>query len=166
MKPLLRIPANAALALCVLAVCSCLLFETRRARDLYVAPGYEQSFRTAGWIVGPVQVHKGVSTDSLEDEARSILQVLLLRDSASASVGDTAAPGGSGQLTLAALIRQREFVREYRSLNAVSVELRLFDGDCETPIAIALYSENTPETIESHAYLYSLIRKALRVLGR
>jgi hypothetical protein len=150
---------------------SCVLLEPRGAREVYVAPGSETAIIEAEWRVATVRVEKTVGSASLQEEARSILEVTLAREQGRArrTPGRVPAPAPNVEpdgpaipaLSLDAVIREREFMRDYRSLNAVSVELRLYESDPARPVAMALYSENTRDTIESHAYLYRLIRKAM-----
>ena len=163
-RPALLLPLLL-LGISIPMLASCLLPEARRARDLYVAPGGEELLDRASWGVGSVLVEQGVRSASLEAEARSILQVLLAQTGVRGTP-EGSREGGAEELLLDATIREREFLRDYRSFNAVSLELRLYQTDAERPLAIALYSENTRETIASSAYLYAVIRKALGVLRR
>ncbi|MBN1836705.1 MAG: hypothetical protein JW820_12695, partial [Spirochaetales bacterium] len=143
----------------VAVLSSCLLFEPRGARELYVAPGREETLKQGAWTLGSITLEKLAGSTSLESEARGILRLILARD--------FQPEGGAGPvLRLDASVREREFLRDYRSLNAVSVELRLYESGSEEPLAMALYSENTRETIESHAYLYDLMRRALGLFQR
>jgi len=158
--PIIRFGVVLAVLLIVLSVVlsSCLLVGTRGARDLYVAPGREEAVRRGAWEVGAVRVDKMVGSGSLEEEARSILRLFLARDT-----GMRPGMEEIDALTLDAIIREREFLRDYRSLHAVSVELWLYERDPAVPVAVALYSENSRDTIESHAYLYRVLRRALRL---
>ena len=80
------------------------------------------------------------------------------RNQNSAAAGNT--------LLLRALIKEQAFSREFRDLNTVSIELSIFDPPKTGAVALALYSENTKDTIESYAYLHSVIRRAFDQLLR
>ena len=76
---------------------------------------------------------------------------------------DAASHGKS--LSIQVLIKEEEFSREFWRFNTVTVELSIFDPPKRQPVALVLYSENTKETIDSYAYLHSLIRRAFRQIS-
>ena len=147
------------LAVFFLSICSCLVYQPRHAKDLYVEPGYGQIIQKAELVLDSLRVQKGFDSQALEENAAYILRLMLeQRNQNSGHAGDT--------LSLHALIKEQEFSREFQTLNTVTVELSVFDPPESRIVALALYSETTRDTIESYAYLYSLIRRALRHLFR
>jgi hypothetical protein len=141
------------------SLCSCLVLQPRRARDLYIESGYARTVEEAKLVLDSITVQKGFDSQSLEANAAYILQLMLVRRNQ-----DSADPGKT--LLVRALIKEEEFSREFQSLNTVTVELSIFDPPKAKAVALALYSENTKDTIASYAYLHSLIRRAFRHLIR
>lgn len=142
-----------------LSLCSCLVFQSRQARDLYIESGYAETIEKAELVLDSLTVQKGFDSQTLEANATYILQLMLVRrNQKSANPGKT--------LLVRALIKEEEFSREFRNLNTVTVELSIFDPPKTKAVALALYSENTKNTTESYAYLHSLIRRAFRHLIR
>jgi hypothetical protein len=149
----------AALAVSVLLLCSCTVFQTRRVRDLYVEPGYVESVQQARLVLDSLAVHKGFDARTLEANAAYILRLLIARR-------NQAAHSQAKTLLLRARIKEEEFSRRLRTLNTVTVELIIFERPNDNTVAMALYSESSPETIESYAYLHSVIRRAFEHLSR
>jgi hypothetical protein len=147
------------IAASLLTLCSCLAFQPRQAQDLYIEPGYAETIKNAELILDSLTVRKGFDSQALEANAAYILQLMLARRNQ-----DSADPGST--LFLRALIKEEEFSREFHTLNTVTVELSIFDPPESNAVALALYSENTKDTIESYAYLHSVIRRAFRQLVR
>jgi hypothetical protein len=147
------------IAVSLLSLCSCLVFQQRQARDLYVESGYEGTIKNAELILDSLTVQKGFDTERLEANAAYIIQLMLVqRNQDSAISGKT--------LLIRALIKEEAFSREFQTLNTVTVELSVFDSPASKPVAMALFSENTKDTIESYTYLHSVIRRALHHLLR
>jgi hypothetical protein len=91
-------------------------------------------------------VQKGFESLHLHANAKHILSLPLAKN--------TKKPRQPGTpLRIRALIREEEFSRNFQTRNTVTVELSVFDLRSSEPVAIALVSENTRETIESYAYL-------------
>ena len=147
------------IALSILTLCSCLVLQPRRARNLFVASGYAETIKNAELILDSLAVQKGFDSQALEANAAYILRLMLVRRNQ-----DSADPGRT--LLLRALVKEREFSREFQTLNTVTVELSIFDPPTGEAVALALYSENTRDTIESYAYLHAVIRRAFRHLTR
>jgi hypothetical protein len=147
------------IAVFFLSICSCLVFQSRRAQDLYIESGYAERIQRAELVLDSLAVRKGFDSQALEENAAYILQLLLAgRNQDSATAGQT--------LLLHALIKEEEFSRELRDLNTVTVELSIFDPPKTRAVVLALYSENTKDTIDSYAYLHSVIRRAFDHLLR
>ena len=147
------------IALFFLSLCSCLVIQPRRAQDLYIESGYPERIRRAELVLDSLTVRKGFDSRALEENAAYIVELLLMRrNQNSAAAGNT--------LLLRALIKEQAFSREFRDLNTVSIELSIFDPPKTGAVALALYSENTKDTIESYAYLHSVIRRAFDHLLR
>jgi hypothetical protein len=146
-------------AVFLLPLCSCLVLQPRCTRDRYIEPGYAEMIEQAALNLDSVAVRRGIASGALEANATYILELMLRRHNA-----ETSNPGHA--LSMRALIKEEEFSREFRSWNAVTVELSLFDPQGSKAVALALYSENTKETIDSYAYLHSVTRRALRLLIR
>jgi len=143
----------------VLFLSSCLLFETRRVQDLYVQSDYTDQIKHAQLVLDSISVQKGFASPHLEANADYILRLLL--------AGNTQKLRQPGKpLRIRALIKEEEFSRDFQTRNTVTVELSVFDPRSSKPVAIALFSENTRETIDSYAYLHSIIRRAIRHLTR
>jgi hypothetical protein len=134
---------------------SCLMVPHRRTRDLYIETGYEETIKTAELVLEAVTVHKGFDSHTLETNAAYILNLMLVRR-------NQALAGRGKSLSIRALIKEEEFSREYRRFNTVTVELSIYDSPKTQPIALMLYSENTKETIDSYAYLHSVLRRIFR----
>lgn len=143
----------------VLFLSSCLLFETRRVQDLYVQSDYTEKIKHAELVLDSVAVQKGFDSPHLEANAEYILRLLLAR-----YTQNLRQPGKP--LQIRALIKEHEFSRDFQTSNTVTVELSVFDPRSRGPVAIALFSENTRETIESYAYLHLIIHRAIRHLTR
>ena len=141
------------------SLCSCLVLQPRRARDIYIESGYVKTVKEAELVLESLTVQKGFDSQSLEANAAYILQLMLVQRNQ-----DSPDPGKT--LLVRALIKEEEFSREFKSTNTVTVELSLFEPSKTEPVALALYSENTRDTIASYAYLHSLIRRAFRHLIR
>jgi len=142
-----------------LFLCSCLIFQPRQARDLYIESGYAERIGRAELILDSLTVQRGFDSQALEENASYILRLLLAQRNQDS--------GRNGKaLSVRALIKEEEFSQEFHTLNTVTVELRVFDPPNTEAVALALYSENTKDTIASYAYLHSLIRRALRLLLR
>jgi hypothetical protein len=142
-----------------LSLCSCLVLQPRQARDLYVESGYGQTIEKAELILDSLTVQKGFDSQTLEANAAYILHLLLVQRNQ-----DSADPEKT--LLIRALIKEEEFSREFQTLNTVTVELSIFDPPKAEAVALALFSENTKDTIESYAYLHSVIRRAFGNLLR
>ena len=141
------------------SLCACLVAHPHRAQDLYVETGYADRIQTAEVVLDSLTVRKGFDSMGLEENAAYIMELLLgRRNQDLATAGDT--------LLLRTLIKEEAFSREYRDLNTVTVELSLFDPPKPAAVALALYSETTKETIESYAYLHSVIQRAFDRLLR
>ena len=145
------------LAALSLSLCSCLAVQPRQARDLYIESGYAETVGEAELVLDSLTVEKGFDAESLEANAAYILRLMLARRNQEA--GD---PGKT--LLLHALIKEEEFTREFRGLNTVTVELSLIDPPTGEAVALALFSENTKDTIQSYAYLHSVIRRTFHHL--
>ena len=52
-----------------LSLCSCLVFQHRQARDLYVESGHEGTIKNAELILDSLTVQKGFDTERLEANA-------------------------------------------------------------------------------------------------
>ena len=143
----------------ILFLSSCLLLETRRVQDLYVQSDYIELIKHAELVLGSITVQKGFDSQHLEANADYIFQLRLARNKQKLHQ-----PGKL--LQIRALIKEEEFTRDFRTRNTVTVELSVFDPRASEPVAVALLSENTRETIESYAYLHSIIRRAIRRLTR
>jgi hypothetical protein len=146
-------------AVFVLSLCSCLVFQSRQARDLYIEPGYAERIQRAELVLDSLTVQKGFDSQALEENAAYILQLMLLRRNQDAS-------SAGNPLLLRAVIKEEEFTREFRSQNTVTVELSILDPQNTKAVALALYCENTRDTIDSYAYLHSVIRRAFAYLLR
>jgi hypothetical protein len=150
--------------LCFLAVwlfclCSCLVLQPRRARDLYIRADCADTIKHAELVLDSLAVQKGFDSRHLEANATYILRLMLIRRNQKVHRPE-------GRLLVRALIKEEEFSRDYRRHNTVTVELSVHAPSGGQTLALALYSENTTETIESYAYLYSVVRRALRPLTR
>lgn len=146
-------------AVFVLSLCSCLFLPSRSARDLYIESGYTERVHSAELVLDSLTVRKGFESRILEENAAYIVQLLLVRrNQDSATSGKT--------LLLRALIKEQAYSREFRDLNTVTVELSLFDPPKTEAVALALYSETTKDTIDSYAYMHSVIRRAFDHLLR
>ena len=141
------------------SLCSCLVLQPRRARDIYIESGYIKTLKEAELVLESLTVQKGFDSQSLEANAAYILQLMLVQRNQ-----DSTDPGKT--LLVHALIKEEEFSRDFKSTNTVTVELSIFDPPGAEAVALALYSENTRDTIASYAYLHSVIRRALRHLLR
>jgi hypothetical protein len=142
-----------------LSLCSCLVFQSSRAQDLYIENGYAKRIRSEELVLDSLAVRKGFDSQALEENAAYILQLLLVRwNQGSVSDGDP--------LLLRALVKEEAFSREFRDLNTVTVELSIFDPPKTEAVALALYTENTKNTIDSYKYLHSVIRRAFDHLLR
>jgi hypothetical protein len=140
-------------------LCSCMVFQSRRAQDLYIETGYTERIQRAELVLDTLTVRKGFDSQALEENAAYIVQLLLVRRNQDAA--DT-----GNALLLRTLIKEEAFSRELRDLNTVTVELSVFDPLKPQAVALALYSENTKDTIDSYAYLHSVIRRAFDHLLR
>jgi len=147
------------IAASLLPLCSCLVFQAHHARDLYIESGYAETIKRADLVLDSLTVQKGFDSQPLEANAAYILQLMLVRRNQ-----DSRHPGKT--LLVRAFIKEEEFSREFHTLNTVTVELSIFDPPKTKAVALALYSENTRDTIESYAYLHSVIRRAFRRLIR
>lgn len=147
------------IALFFLSLCSCLVIQPRRAQDLYIESDYTERILRAELVLDSLTVRKGFDSRALEENAAYIVELLLMRRNQ-----DSAAAGNT--LLLRALIKEEAFSREFRDLNTVTIELSIFDPPKTGAVALALYSENTKDTIESYAYLHSVIRRAFDHLLR
>ena len=143
----------------ILFFSSCLLLETRRVQDLYIRSDYTELIKQADLVLDSLAVQKGFDSRHLEANAGYIFRLLLARNSQ-----ELRQPGKL--LRIRALIKEEEFSRNFQTRNTVTVELTVLEPISSEPVAIALYSENTRETIESYAYLHSIIHRALRRLTR
>ena len=146
-------------AVCTAVLCSCLVLPARRARELYLASPYRQTIADYGLVLDSVTVEKGYDSRHLQENAANIFQLLLSRRNQAR--GDAEAT-----LMLQAVIKERELNRDFKITNTVTIELRLLDPHSPDPAALLLFSENTDQSIESYAYLHSLIRRVLRQLPR
>lgn len=140
-------------------LCSCLVLQPRRARDIYIESSYAKTVKEAELVLESLTVQKGFEPQSMEANAAYILQLMLVQRNQ-----DSSDPRKT--LLVRVLIKEEEFSREFKSTNTVTVELSLFDPPKTEAVALALYSENTRDTIASYAYLHSVIRRALRHLLR
>jgi hypothetical protein len=138
---------------------SCTLFPVRRARDVYVRSGSERLLSNAAFRLEEVTVERGLESETVRENARSIFALLFAR------LAQNAGPSAP-RLSVRASIKEEPFVQSFRSLNAVTVELSILDGDGGDPLALVLYSENTESTVLSYAYLYSTIRAAVMLVSR
>lgn len=143
----------------ILFLSSCLLLETRRVQDLYVRSDYTELIKHAELVLDSIAVQKGFDSQHLEDNAEYIFRLFLARNSQ-----ELHQPGKL--LRIRALIKEEEFSRNFQTRNTVTVELSVLEPISSESVAIALFSENTRETIESYAYLHSIIHRALRCLTR
>jgi hypothetical protein len=143
----------------ILFLSSCLLLETRRVQNLYIRSDYTELIKHAELVLDSIAVRKGFDSQHLEADAEYIIRLLLARNSQ-----ELRQPGKL--LKLRALIKEKEFSRNFQNRNTVTVELSVLEPISSEPVAIVLFSENTKETIESYAYLHSLINRALRRLTR
>ena len=147
------------IALFFLSLCSCLVIQPRRAQDLYIESDYTERILRVELVLDSLTVRKGFDSRALEENAAYIVELLLMRRNQ-----DSAAAGNT--LLLRALIKEEAFSREFRDLNTVTIELSIFDPPKTGAVALAIYSENTKDTIESYAYLHSVIRRAFDHLLR
>lgn len=147
------------IAAAFLSICSCLVLQPRRARDLFIESGYTETVENAELVLDSLTVQRGFDSQAIEANAAYILQLMLVQRNQ-----DLADPGNI--LSMRALIKEEEFSREFQTLNTVTVELSIFDPPKSRAVVLALYSENTMDTIQSYAYLHSLIRRAFRQLIR
>jgi hypothetical protein len=147
------------IVICVWFLCSCLAVQPRRAQELYIESDYAQRIETAELVLDSLTVRKGFDSRILEENAAYIVELLLVRRNQ-----DSATAGNP--LLLRTLIKEEAFSREFRDLNTVTIELSLFDPPKTGAVALALYSETTKDTIESYAYLHSVIRRAFDRLLR
>ncbi len=147
------------IAVTFLSLCSCQVMQPRQARELYVESGYSEIVANAKLVLDSIMVQRGFDSGAIRENAAYILQLLLVQRNQ-----DLADP--SKTLLVHALIKEEEFAREFKTLHTVTVELSLFDPPKSGAVVLSLYSENTRDTIQSYAYLHSLIRRALRNLTR
>ena len=136
----------------ILFLSSCLLLETRRVQDLYVRSDYTELIKNAELVLDSITVQKGFDSQHLEANAGYIFRLFLARNSQ-----ELRQPGKL--LRIRALIKEEEFSRNFQTRNTVTVELTVLEPISSEPVAIALYSENTREMIESYADLHSIIRR-------
>lgn len=147
------------IAAAFLSLCSCLVLQPRQARDLFIESGYAETVENAELVLDSLTVQRGFDSQAIEANAAYILQLMLVQRNQ-----DLVDPGNT--LSMRALIKEEEFSREFQTLNTVTVELSIFDPPKTRAVVLALYSENTRDTIQSYAYLHSLIRRAFRHLIR
>jgi hypothetical protein len=154
-----KIGALSLLSLCLFFFCSCLALQPQRARDLYVQAGYIEVVKNSAFILDRLSVTKGFDSRLLEENAAYVFHLVLGQRNQEVADRDKT-------LRLRAVIKEREFSRDFRTLHTVTVELSLFDPPREKAVALLLYSENTRETIESYTYLHGVIQRALRYMSR
>lgn len=141
------------------SLCSCLIIAPQRAKNLFVESGYARSLKNGELLLGSLTVEKGFDSHQLEANASFMLGLMLEQR-------NQQLPLSADSLLVQALIKEEEFTRDFKTLNTVTVELSIYDPRRGEPVALALYSETTVQTIESYAYLHSLIRRTLHHLTR
>jgi len=150
--------------ICLTAVCaavlySCLALPPQRARDLYLSPAYRKTIGNYRLVLDSVTVEKGYDSRHLQENAAYIFHLLLVRR-------NLALADPEATLALRALIKERELNHDFKIINTVTVELTILNPPSTDPVALVLFTENTDHSVESYAYLHSLIRSALRQLPR
>jgi tetratricopeptide (TPR) repeat protein len=146
----------------VILLTGCLLMETGRARELYVAPHLAGRIARATWVLDSVTVEQEFASRSVEADATYILRLLLSRRNERADLA-------GGTLLLRVRIKEREFAEDLRTRRTATVEIEAYpppsSGETD-PAAMALYSETTAQSVRSYAYLTGLLDRALRLLGQ
>lgn len=59
---------------------------------------------------------------------------------------------------------QREIIKDFRPLNAVTVAMQVIPAGENTPIGRYLFAEETENTLGSTAYVYKIVGKAVRTV--
>jgi hypothetical protein len=149
-------------AAAVLLLAGCLLLETGRARELYVAPELASRVARATWVLDSVAAEQELAFPSIEADATYILRLILARRN------QEAVPA-AGTLLLRVRIKERELAADLRPRRTSTVEIEAYPAPPASggePAAMVLYSETTAQSIRSYAYLTGLLERALRLLGR
>jgi hypothetical protein len=149
------------LAAAALVLAGCLVLDTGRARERYVAPEYADRLARAVWILDSVEAQQELASPQIEADAAYILQLLIAQ-------GNQRADAGAGTLALRVRIKERGLPSDLRARRTATVEIEAFaSGD--HPVAMALYSETTAHGargVQSYTYLSGLLKRALRQMGR
>ncbi len=133
---------------------SCVLFGGRTARDAFVAEARRGDIARAPLVLAETTVKMGAESERIRENAAYILMLILERKRSEEK-------NPSGELRVKVRLKEDSFVRDFRTLNTVSAEISLFEGDSPNPVALFVESEDTEETLSSYAYLHSLLEKTV-----
>ena len=129
---------------------SCLLLPPPRIQELYQRQGRPLKAEEYTLVLAGVSVIEAGEEERVADNTSRILDFLIKKHAR-----NTSTP--SSILYLSACLEEEAILRDYETLNSISVELRLCTEEGGEPETIALYSEETKNTLSSYRYLFRIV---------
>ena len=146
--------ASFMLFLCFITL-SCALLVRSRVEDIYFREGAPSKGSHFTIILKEIVIQKDLDSEIVRQNAENIFNLLINKHNQKNRSSSTI-------LYAYSTIKEDSFLRDYESLNAVTIEIRLFKQGNDEPEIIFLFSEETKNTVSSYKYLYSIIKSSFR----
>jgi len=132
---------------------SCALFSGRTLQDSHIPPSYQEKIAQSFVFLNAVRVEKTGDAEQVQRNGDYICRLLLEKRNSRVI---------SSEKSFTALVRLKEdsFLRDFRNLNTVAVEISLYAED--HPVAFYLFSQETEYSLSSYSYLYRTLETALK----
>jgi hypothetical protein len=133
---------------------SCMLLGRAKVEELYFRAGEPEPGSYYHLVLQELAVEKDLDGPALRKNAGYIFELLDSRY--------TRERGGSSVLIARVFLKEEPILRELETLNTVTLEIRLTGAEEQEPEILYLFTEETPRSLSSYAYLYTLIEHAFR----
>jgi hypothetical protein len=118
-----------------------------------------EKLRDAGLILETIGVRKELDAETVRENALYILSFLSAKYGPEKSIG-------SVPYKVQIQIKEKPILKDYSTLNSVSLEIILYQKDVHTPAAMFLLSDETHNTVSSYTYLFEILETAVKRIYR
>jgi hypothetical protein len=146
-------------------ICASCLFNNQSViEEIHITAGGFDRNGHSHIIIDAITIKKDIDSDVIRENAAYILE--LLKEKYDCHKKSTINMAGNLSQTLHTIVSVKEnsYMKGYESFNTVTIEMICFKGEDHTgePVIIALFSEDTKETISSYRYLYSILERIFK----
>ncbi|MBW8002834.1 MAG: hypothetical protein FVQ80_12570 [Planctomycetes bacterium] len=136
---------------------SCLFMPSKKVSDIFIKAGYEEKIKNAFLVLDKIIILKDFKEDEVRKNAEYIFQLITSKHNQQIS-------NPTHRLYAVITIKEDSFIKEFVSLNTVSIETQLVDKDTDEIILQMVLSEESPNTITSYSYLYEIMETSLKTI--